>query len=262
MSADPRQVQLCSEVRFRPPLSWPGVLRPGPDRHILQRDGGGRPELHVAQLQIRGSLPATAQAATLPKHSHRVPQARPEYVPHHAQLQQQQKHSRATVVCVHSQAGVHRGRQSMHHLHRRPLRDTREVCYPSQNVQKKKKNSLESESTWTRLTKTLIQKGWQETLKKGNEKSVRDIFLFCFRRHWFLRQSCVCVCAVFTCVACQWCIYVHLFLTDPYPIIPSGGGKSIWVKTVSVVCWFIGSHGICARRIPTKDLHGTQKNVI
>lgn len=80
----------------------------------------------MAQLQVRGSLRATAQAATLPKHDHRVPQAHPEYIPHHAELQRQQKRSRAPTVCVHSQAGVHRGRQSMHHLHRRPLRDTHE----------------------------------------------------------------------------------------------------------------------------------------
>lgn len=133
---------------------------------------------------------------------------------------------------------------------------------------KTQKTSLESESTWTRLTKTLIQKGWQETLKKGNEKSVRAILLFCFRWHWFLivgvRQSCVCVCGLYMCRMSVMYLCTS-FLTDSYPIVPVRwrekhlGQNGFCCLLIHWLTW-----NLCPQNSKERsaDLHGTQKNVI
>lgn len=111
-------MHVCSQVRLRQALQRPGAVRPGSHAHFLQRDGGGGAELHVEKLQDAGVPGAAAEARQLPEHHHHLPKTRQEHLPHHSQLQ---PHGRSPLVRVHGAAGVQRGHEPLHHLHRGPL---------------------------------------------------------------------------------------------------------------------------------------------
>lgn len=176
----------------------------------------------MAQLQDRGSLRATTQADTLPNHSHRVPQARSEYVPHHAKLQRQQKRSRTAMVCVHGQAGIHRGRQSLYHLHRTPLRPQRGLL-----SFQKSKNSLHLELQWKCLDfcyQTPDKKWMARDFKRNKDEKWGSFCSFSVGQvgtwQWRWGEA-VCVQLLqYTCVLCVsgvFCIFEGFFL---YPVIP------------------------------------------
>lgn len=111
-------MQLGGQVRLGQTLQGPGALRPFPNAHLLQRDGGGRAGLHLEELQVRGAPGAAAEARQLPEHHHHLPQARQEHVPHHAQLQLGQL---PPLVRLHGAAGVQRGHESLCPLRRGPV---------------------------------------------------------------------------------------------------------------------------------------------
>ncbi len=104
-------------------------------------------------------------------------------------------------------------------------RHTWEACYPSQ------------------YSKTTVRvHGLKPWFNDGC--SVRVIWFFCIQWRWYLMVeiswSSVCVCGLYMCFTCQWCIYVHLEIFVFHFNMQWGGGKSIWGKTVSSVCWFRG----------------------
>ena len=108
-------MQLGGQVRLRQALPGPGLLHPRPHGHLLQRDGGGGAKLHLEELQVSGVPGAAAKAHQLPEHHHHLPETCQEHLPHHAQLQ---RHGLPPLVRLHSAAGVQRGHESLHHLHR------------------------------------------------------------------------------------------------------------------------------------------------
>ncbi len=226
---DRRQVQLCGEVRFRQTLPWPGVLRSGPDRHILQRDSGGPSELHMAQLQVRGSLRATAQAATLPKHDHRLP-----------------KHTRNTYRTTLNYNGNRNAAGHRRFVSTVRLESTEDVSpciiYTEDLWEThmrdvlsfpKFKNSLwlesYSESTWT---KTLIQR---RMLSEGHFVLLLPVTLVLDGGDELVLSVCL------------WSL--HVFYVSVMYLCTSGifssrtsqvEGKASGEKTVSAVCWFRG----------------------
>lgn len=113
-------MQLRGQIRLGQTLPGPGALRPFPHARLLQRDGGGRAGLHLAELQVRGAPGAAAEARQLPEHHHHLPQTRQEHVPHHAALQLGQL---TPLVRLHRATRVQRGHESLRRLRRGPVGD-------------------------------------------------------------------------------------------------------------------------------------------